>query len=160
MLAGMADAESYEAASPPERLWGLATWLLGHVAVDARRFVAQSFGTSAGRTEFAVLAGLAQYGAISQATLGSRLGINLGDLVTILRRLEAGGAIARRQDRKDRRRNVVEITPAGKLTLSELGSAASAAQDELLKPLSSNEREQLVDLLQRLVGHHRDYRRA
>ncbi|MFC5433600.1 MarR family winged helix-turn-helix transcriptional regulator [Microbacterium suwonense] len=156
----MTKTESLEAASPPEKLWALATWLLGHAAVDARRFVVKAFGNSTGRTDFAVLAGLAQYGAISQALLGRRLGINLGDLVAILKRLEAEGSIARKQDRQDRRRNTVEITPGGRMTLADLEAAASAAQDELLEPLSPKERRQLVTLLQRLVEHHRDYRRA
>lgn len=156
----MAEAESSEAAAPPEKLWVLATWLLGHAVVDARRFVAQSFGSSNGHTDFAVLAGLAQYGAIGQANLGRRLGINLGDLVAILKRLETEGSVVRKQDRQDRRRNTVEITPAGQVRLSELETAASAAQDELLEPLSPSERSELVALLQRLVGHHRDYQRA
>ncbi|UUT34603.1 MarR family winged helix-turn-helix transcriptional regulator [Microbacterium elymi] len=128
--------------------------------VDARRFVAQSFGNSTGRTDFAVLAGLAQYGAVSQAILGRRLGINLGDLVAVLKRLEAKGSVVRQQDRNDRRRNAVEITPAGRVTLSELEAAAAAAQDEMLEPLSPNERLQLVALLQRLVEHHRGYQHA
>ncbi|WP_165310874.1 MarR family winged helix-turn-helix transcriptional regulator [Microbacterium protaetiae] len=156
----MTETESPEAASPPDKLWALATWLLGHAGVDARRFVAQSFGNSTGRTDFAVLAGLAQYGAINQAALGRRLGINLGDLVAVLNRLEMQGAIVRKKDQVDRRRNTVEITPAGRVTLSALEAAATAAQDELLEPLSPSERHQLVALLQRLVEHHRDYRRA
>lgn len=156
----MTETESPAAASPPEKLWSLATWLLGHAAVDARRSVRQSFGNSTGRTDFAVLAGLAQYGPISQALLGRRLGINLGDLVAVLKRLEKEKSVVRMQEPLDRRRNTVEITTAGRVTLAELEAAASAAQDELLEPLSPSERNQLVALLQRLVEHHRDYERS
>lgn len=153
-----AKVQSHE-ASPPEKLWSLTTWLLGHTSVDARRLVAQAFGNSTGRTDLAVLAGLDQYGPLSQAPLGRRLGINLGDLVTVLRRLEADGSVERRPHPEDRRRNTIEITASGRKTLSELGAAADAAQDEFLEPLSQSERQQLVALLQRLVEHHRDYRR-
>jgi len=156
----MSEPDSLGEASPPEKLWSLTTWLLGHAAVDARRLVAQSFGNSTGRTDFAVLAGLAQYGPLSQAVLGRRLGINLGDLVGVLKRLEADGAVVRKPDRQDRRRNAIEITPTGRTTLSELEAAAFSAQDELLEPLSQSERRELVALLQKLVEHHRDYQRA
>lgn len=155
----MRATEPPDEASPPEKLWSLTTWLLGHAAVDSRRLVAQSFGNSTGRTDLAVLAGLAQYGPLSQARLGRRLGINLGDLVAILKRLEADEMVERTLDRKDRRRYVIEITEDGRGMLSELEAAAAAAQDELLEPLSQSERQQLVTLLQRLVEHHRDYRR-
>jgi DNA-binding MarR family transcriptional regulator len=155
----MSATEPPDEPSPPEKLWSLTTWLLGHAAVDARRLVAQSFGNSTGRTDLAVLAGLAQYGPLSQAPLGRRLGINLGDLVAVLKRLEAGGSVERNPDRKDRRRNAIEITAAGRVLLSELEAAAVSAQDELLAPLSQSERQQLDTLLQKLVEHHRDYRR-
>lgn len=148
---------SSEEASPPEKLWSLATWLLGHVFVDSRRIVTQSFGNATSRTDFAVLAGLAQYGPISQALLGRRLGVNLGDMVAVLKRLEADALVIRREDRQDRRRNTIEITDAGHVALDRLEEIALAAQAELLEPLSEQERKQLMTLLQTLVEHHRNY---
>jgi len=144
-------------ASPPEKLWSLATWLVGHVFVDSRRLVTQAFGTSTGRTDFAVLAGLAQYGQISQALLGRRLGVNLGDMVAVLKRLEAEGWLTRSEDRQDRRRNTIGITNEGRAALARLEEAASAAQAKLLEPLSPEERSELVRLLQLVVDHHRNY---
>ncbi len=145
--------------SPPEKLWLLATWLLGHAYVDSRRIVTQYFGNSTSRTDFAVLAGLAQYGPISQALLGRRLGVNLGDMVAVLKRLEADGLVIRKEDREDRRRNTIEITGDGRSTLDRLEGVALAAQAELLEPLSEQERKQLVELLQVLVEHHHNYLR-
>lgn len=155
----MPETNGHGGATPPERLWSLATWLVGHVLVDSRRLVTQSFGNSTGRNDLAVLAGLDQYGPISQADLGRRLGINLGDMVAVLKRLEADESVARQQDPHDRRRNTIEITKEGQATLVRLETAALTAQNELLEPLSEPEREQLVELLQKLVEHHRDYRR-
>lgn len=144
---------------PPRKLWSLATWLISHMYVDSRRLVTRAFGNSTGRTDLAVLAGLDEYGPISQALLGRRLGINLGDMVAVLKRLEVAGAILRTEDPSDRRRNAIEITPEGMEMLDRLGAASMSAQAELLEPLTDQEREQLIALLQRLVEHHRGYRR-
>lgn len=148
-----------EEASPPEKLWSLATWLVGHVFVDSRRLVTEAFGNPKGRTDFAVLAGLDQYGPISQALLGRRLGVNLGDLVAVLKRLESAESVIRSEDQQDRRRNAIKITDDGRAALDRLEQAALAAQANLLEPLTERERQQLVELLQRLVEHHRDYQR-
>lgn len=145
-------------ASPPEKLWKLATWLLGHAGVDARRLVAQAFGHSTGRTDLDALARLDQSGSLNKAALGRRPGTNLGDLVSVLKRLEADGSVERRPHPEDRRRNTIEITASGWTAMSEL-KAVDAAQDELLESLSQSERQQLVALLQRSVERHRDYRR-
>jgi DNA-binding MarR family transcriptional regulator len=138
-------------------LWCLTSWLVGHVDGDSRRLVTLSFGNSTDRTDFAVLAGVEQYGPLSQALLGRRLGVNLGDMVAVLKRLEARGLVVRGDDEQDRRRNSIGITEAGKKALISLEGTALAAQDELLKPLSQEERQQLVGLLQTLVKHHRNY---
>jgi DNA-binding MarR family transcriptional regulator len=148
-----------EDAAPPERLWTLVSWLVGHVSVDSRRLVTESFGSAAGRTDFAVLAGIEQYGPISQALLGRRLGVNLGDLVAVLKRLESHGLIVRTEDEIDRRRNAISISGDGRTELDRLEQAALSAQAELLAPLTEQDRGQLVSLLQTLVEHHRSYQR-
>ncbi|WP_166533165.1 MarR family winged helix-turn-helix transcriptional regulator [Blastococcus xanthinilyticus] len=118
-----------------------------------------AFGNSTSRTDLAVLAGLAEYGPVSQAVLGRRLGMNLGDMVAVLKRLEAQAWVTRREDPQDRRRHTIAITDDGAAALDRLEERALAAQAELLEPLSPPQREQLVTLLQTIVGHHRDYRR-
>lgn len=153
----MSTPTQFGKASPPQRLWSLVTWLVGHVDGDSRRLVTHHFGNPTGRTDFAVLAGVEQYGPLSQALLGRRLGINLGDMVAVLKRLEAAGLVVRTDDVQDRRRNTIGITEEGKVALAGFEETALTAQDELLEPLSEKERQQLVGLLQTLVKHHRNY---
>lgn len=145
---------------PPARLWQLPTWLISHVSTDSYRVVVDALGSPAGRTDYAVLAGLEEFGAMSQAALGRRLGIDRSDIVAVLNRLQADAHVGRAQDQTDRRRNVIQITPAGRRALRRLDGLVNDAQQTLLAPLSATEQQELVTLLQRLVEHHRGYRRS
>lgn len=109
---------------------------------------------AAGRYDFAVLAALEEYGALSQADLGRRLGLDRNSINGIATRLDDRGRIVRATDPSDRRRNTVAITPAGQQYLDELQTATDAAQAELTANLSASEREQLRTLLAKVLEAH------
>lgn len=136
---------------PPARLWRQTSWLLSQATARANRIVAEHFGTSGGRMRYAVLAGLEQYGALSQAELSRRLGIDRGDLVSALNVLQREGLAQRKQDPRDSRRNQVHLTDAGRSALYDMDVQVTAAQDELLKELPETERERLHELLRLLL---------
>lgn len=98
-----------------------------------------------------VLTSLAEQGAASQAALGRRLWIDRSDLHAILNDLEQRGFVERVRDERDRRRNVVELTRAGRAALARMDTRVDAAQDAVLAPLSRSERRDLVSLLERVV---------
>jgi DNA-binding MarR family transcriptional regulator len=106
------------------------------------------------RDHYAILAALEEFGPVSQATLGRRLGIDRSDVVAVLNDLERAGLALRAPDKHDRRRNAISITAAGARTLRSLDNLVDDAQAALLEPLSAKERRQFNDLLQRLVEHH------
>jgi DNA-binding MarR family transcriptional regulator len=62
--------------------------------------------------------------------------------------------VARVRDQNDRRRMLVDLTPAGARALNRLNRRVEAAQDALLAPLSATERRHLNQLLAQLVEHH------
>src|SRR5881227_585343 len=103
--------------------------------------------------EFAVLHHLHRAGPLSQQELGGALRINPSNLVGLLDALEADGLIVRPRDPADRRRHIVGLTAAGQKRLVQAKGAVSEAEQELLAPLSMDERSQLHDLLERLAGH-------
>jgi DNA-binding MarR family transcriptional regulator len=104
-----------------------------------------------------VLAGLEEFGPISQAELGRRLGIDRSDMVSTLNALAAEGLVVRAPDEGDRRRNAIRVTPAGISTLFALDDRLAQAQAALLEPLAPPERAQFTRLLQRLLEHHTGY---
>lgn len=101
-----------------------------------------------------MLAGLEEFGPISQAELSRRLGYDRSDMVAVLNDLEREGLALREPDATDRRRNAIRITPEGAKTLLGLDDRVLHAQEALLAPLSVAERNQLAALLRRLVLHH------
>jgi DNA-binding MarR family transcriptional regulator len=139
----------------PARLRRLPSWLLNQSALAAQRLVADGLGAvGAHRSHYAVLAALDEFGADSQAALGRRSGIDRSDMVALVDRLADDGLVDRRPDPADRRRNVVTLAPAGRRRLRGIDAAVGRVQDDLLAPLSSRERDQLVALLTRVVEHN------
>lgn len=137
---------------PPERLRQLPTWLTAEVARRGRLLVNASLAQDGARRQhFTVLASLSEQGPASQAELGRRLSIDRSDLHALLAELESDGLVARVRDERDRRRNVVTLTRAGRGALARLGKRIDAAQDALLEPLSAGERRELSRLLQKLL---------
>src|SRR3954469_15017583 len=103
----------------PALLRNLASWQAGRVSILGARFTAARMPLEA-RSDFAVLAALQEYGELSQADLGRRLGLDRNNVNGIVTRLEGNGYIERRTDAADRRRNIVAVTAAGLQHLRDL----------------------------------------
>ncbi|MGW1289843.1 MarR family winged helix-turn-helix transcriptional regulator [Streptomyces sp. NPDC002586] len=101
--------------------------------------------------DFAVLAALEEHGALSQAEIGRRLGLDRNDVSGILNRLESG----RQVGPANQRCNLVTITAAGSQYLEVLQLHADAVQAELLAHLDAAERQQLQYLLAKLLDRHK-----
>jgi DNA-binding MarR family transcriptional regulator len=88
----------------------------------------------------------------SQQELGRKLGLDSSGLVSVIDDLEAQGLVERRRDAADRRRYAIHLTRAGRTKLSRAREAVQLRADELLAPLSEDERETLHDLLARVAA--------
>ncbi|WP_177221068.1 MarR family winged helix-turn-helix transcriptional regulator [Lentzea xinjiangensis] len=105
-----------------------------------------------------VLAHLAEREAVAQKRISDRVRMDPSDLVSVLDDLEGRGFARRRRDERDRRRFTVSITDAGREALRERLEAARAHEDELLAPLTPQERVELTTLLRKAYLHHADLR--
>jgi DNA-binding MarR family transcriptional regulator len=139
---------------PPARLRALTSWQANKVSVLGARMTGRHMPLSA-RSDFAVLAALEEYGELSQADLGRRLGLDRNEVSGIAARLERSRHIDRHVDPDNRRRNVVTLTASGQRYLEEIQRHADAAQEELLVGLNAAERRQLNELLAKLLASHR-----
>ena len=134
------------------RLRGRVAWLVGHASLHAQRLIQERFAEHDLRKQhYGVLASLADLGPASQGPLADRLCLDRSDLVTVLDELEGRGLVVRTADAGDRRRKIVQLTPAGEKLLAGLDELVFAADDELLAGLSASERAILVSLLQRII---------
>ena len=138
---------------PPASLRNLASWQASRVATLGARLTAARMPLEA-RSDYAVLAALDEFGELSQAEIGRRLGLDRNNVNGIVTRLESDGRIARGVDPADRRRNIVAVTPAGRDHLHELHALATEVQDELLAALAPTEREHLRVLLAKVLSSH------
>ncbi|GAA1971040.1 MarR family transcriptional regulator [Catenulispora subtropica] len=140
----------------PVRLRGLATWLLGQSSNQGHRLIGERMHAAGvtSRSYYSLLAALAESGPTSQADLGRRVGLDRSDVTAAVTDLEERGFLGRTPDPADRRRNLVRITDSGTEFLAELDAEVAAAQEELLAPLTPQEREALLAMLVRVVEHH------
>jgi DNA-binding MarR family transcriptional regulator len=101
--------------------------------------------------ELAVLVSLAGGEPASQQEAAHRLGVDRTTMVALLDALEAKALVTRHPHAGDRRRNVVELTPAGKRTLHAATEASDAAEQRFLAPLTEPAARQLRAALQTVV---------
>ena len=102
--------------------------------------------------DLGVLLAIDRCESASQQQVAESLGVDRTTMVAIIDALEAKGIIVRRPDPEDRRRNVVELTPAGQTLLHQATAASEAAEAHLLAPLNRQEGEQLRALLARILA--------
>jgi DNA-binding MarR family transcriptional regulator len=133
----------------------LPSWLLAQTGNHAHRLVADGFASVRARGyHYRLLATLEEFGPASQAALGRRSGIHVSDMVATINELADRKLVERVPDPSDRRRNIISLTAAGKRHLRRLEKQLAETQDELLAPLSPEERQRLTALLSRLLDHH------
>ena len=136
----------------PAQLRSMPSWLINQISVRAHRLVSETLGAvDAHRYHYSTLAALDELGAMSQAELGRRCGLDRSDVAAVVAELAGRKFIRRVTDADDRRRNIVSITASGRRRLATLDGLLRDTQKQLLAPLSAAEREQLARLLLRVV---------
>ncbi|MCF3131448.1 MULTISPECIES: MarR family winged helix-turn-helix transcriptional regulator [Streptomyces] len=95
---------------------------------------------------------LAHYGSPPRmADLAERLEVVPRAVTTLVDGLEASGKVRRVADPTNRRVTRIELTDEGRTTLRELRGARRSAAEEILAPLTEEQRELLGGLLDTLV---------
>ncbi len=95
---------------------------------------------------------LTDQGPASQQAMADSLSLDPSNVVGLLNELEERQLITRRRDSADRRRHIVELSPRGKKELCDAYDGLRRIDDDLLSPLSAQERATLYNLLVRAVG--------
>ncbi len=101
--------------------------------------------------DLAVLLVLADQEQASQQQAARRLGVDRTTMVALVDGLEHKGLVTRRPHADDRRKNVVELTEAGRATLERATQASDDAERRFLAPLTQSGTEQLKSALLALI---------
>jgi DNA-binding MarR family transcriptional regulator len=140
---------------PPQELVSSTAFLLKRLGWAVKDRSMEAFeAAGASPYQYAVLAVLEEGARETQATVADALGYDRSYLVGLLDELEKGGLIERKRDPADRRRHLVNLTPAGSKTLKHLREISQGVEDEFLDPLKAEERKTLHRLLLKLAAHH------
>src|SRR5690242_8722649 len=102
------------------------------------------------RAQCRTLAYIARNEGINQAGLADLLEIRPMTLVRQIDRMQENGWVERRPDPTDRRARRLYLTAKARPVLGRIWNVANETRDEALVALSSAEREQLIDLLDRV----------
>lgn len=87
----------------------------------------------------------------SQRELGSFLDLDPSQVVALVDALEQRGLIRRAPDPRDRRSKILIATDAGHAMYSQAAERTREAEERMLKTLTAAERDQLRDLLAKVV---------
>src|ERR1700759_1039619 len=101
--------------------------------------------------ELGILLVIASHEPGSQQQAAQRLGIDRTSMVARLDALADKGLVSRHPHAEDRRRNVVELTAAGRDTVRRATEATERAEAALLATLSPQDGERLREALQTIV---------
>ncbi len=97
--------------------------------------------------DFALLQTVARTEGVSQHAIGERMNVAPSRMVAFVDSLEERGFLERRQNPDDRRARALFLTRRGRRVLERAISVAAEYEQGLTNELSSEQREQLLDLL-------------
>jgi DNA-binding MarR family transcriptional regulator len=117
-------------------------------------FMEETSGFDVTPVQFAILNALIDDPGEDQITLSGRVAFDPATSGSVIGRLEAKGWVKREADPKDRRRKLLWTTPEGEQVALQMKRAVSRAQQRIVSPLDVQERDQLAQLLRKLVAGH------
>jgi len=107
----------------------------------------------AGVTEqqWRVLRVLDEDGALDPTTIAERAVLLLPSLTRILQKLEEKELVTRARDESDRRRQIIEVSPAGRALIAANMETSRGILRDLRNQLGDERHEMLIDLLNDLT---------
>jgi DNA-binding MarR family transcriptional regulator len=101
--------------------------------------------------QFLLLGYVRDHAGVSQQELETALLVDANGVVLLLNELEAAGFSVRKRDPGDRRRHLVELTPAGRVAVERAEKARESLEDEVLADFAPEEKATLRKLLRRVL---------
>ncbi|MBP2473603.1 DNA-binding MarR family transcriptional regulator [Crossiella equi] len=104
-------------------------------------------------TGFVVLWVVWIWGDMETRHVAAEAGITKGTLTGVVKTLESGGLIERREHAEDGRLVVLHLTVKGKRLMRKLFPAFNAEESFVVDEMSTGKRQQLATILRGLIGH-------
>lgn len=104
------------------------------------------------KPQYAVMRAIAEHPGIEQIALMEAAVSTKATLAEMLSRMESRGLVTRESDPQDKRRRFVYLTGEGETLLTSAMPLGDRVDDEFLGRLSDDEREQLTQLVRKMMG--------
>jgi DNA-binding MarR family transcriptional regulator len=102
-------------------------------------------------TQYSSMVKLNEYTELSQNLLGRLVGMDKATMQGVVRRLKERRLVDSRPDPGDARRTLLSLTTDGQRLVNKLLINGPAVSRETLRPLSTQEQRQLIDLLSKIM---------
>ena len=133
-------------------LWARPGYLLRRLhQIHYALFFEECAGFEITPVQYGLLTTLSLNPDLDQNSLARELGIDRTNVADVLSRLARRGLVQRRRSRDDRRMVLARLTPAGARLTKKMYRPMRRAQERLLKPLMSAERNPFLITLIRLI---------
>jgi DNA-binding MarR family transcriptional regulator len=137
----------------PAALRGRPSFLLARLGTVLRQECADRLAEAGlSQHQHGILCCLDEFGPACQRDIAARLGLDSGDMVAFLDALQQQGLVLRERDERDRRRQVVTITPNGRRLLRQAEKLIDEAGPGALATLSDAEQAELAGLAARVLA--------
>ena len=134
-----------------EHHWHRGVFLLAALGAHAKvRFTELLTPLGLQPPHFGVLRRLHDSEGCSQQTIADAMRLGRSVMVGLIDELEAKGLVERRRHPADRRTNALYLTAQGKQVLQRADQLAAQLDDELLRPISADERPAFLQHLRQL----------
>jgi len=132
---------------PPVRLYVAPGHLIRRAQQVHTVLWGEHVGTHLTSVQYVVLLVLTAHPDIDQRTLGRHASLDKSTGGDLIARMVARGLVCRSRDLNDARRNLLRLTPAGQIELRTHAPAVVRVQQELLRALTPEERQQFISLM-------------
>lgn len=112
----------------------------------------QEAGFDLTSVQFAALDAISEQTGIDQANLAATIGFDRATIGGVVDRLEQKGLMLRTVSPNDRRARVLQLTDDGQELLASCSPVVQSLQDEILGPLTKQERVLFLKLAQKALG--------
>lgn len=131
------------------------SFALVRLAAIARQHCADVLADAGvGQHQHAILCCLDEFGPAFQKDVAGRLGIDSGDIVAFVDKLQVAGLITRERDTRDRRRQLLSITGDGRRELERIERLFDEAEPGALGALTADQRVALHRMATQVLEHH------
>jgi MarR family transcriptional regulator, lower aerobic nicotinate degradation pathway regulator len=150
-----ATLQDVTASQLPAALRHRTSFALVRLAAVARQHCADVLADAGlGQHQHAILCCLDEFGPAFQKDIAGRLGIDSGDIVAFVDKLQVAGLITRERDTRDRRRQLLTITHGGRRELERIEQLFDDAEPGALGALTADQRDDLHRMATQVLEHH------